>query len=62
MKIQLGEISWSEEQTSIAAGALDDHKEVMSSFLLLHLLLLDESCQNVLRVHDVGDLLFVRQF
>ena len=62
VKIQLGEISWSEEQTSLAAGALDNHKEVVSILLLLHLLLLDEGCQNVLRVHDVGDLLFVPQF
>ena len=61
VKIQLGEISWSEEQTSLACWALDDHKEVLS-ILLLHLSLLDERCQNVLRVHDVGDLLFVPQF
>ena len=62
VKIQLGEISWSEEQTSLAAGALDHDKEVVSILLLLHLLFLDERCQNVLRVHDVGDLLFVLQF
>ena len=62
VKIQLGEISRSEEQTSLTLRTLDNNKEVLTILLLPHLLLLDERGQDVLGVHDVGDLLFVPQF
>ena len=61
MKIKLGEISWSEEQTSLTQRTLDNDKEVLTILLLPHLLLLDVRGQDVLRIHDVGDLLFVPQ-